>query len=297
MIEIMNELMIYFALVVFGAVFGSFAAASVWRIRAKQLDEDKKAKEPYDHKEYAHLKKLLGKKVMDDHSQCLHCGYTLRWYDLIPIVSWVVLRGKCRNCHKPIGVFELLMELGVAAFFVLSYLLWPNGIETNLDIVHLILWLIAGVIMSMMFAYDAKWFLLPNSLVIALVVAGVGVVSIQAIQSQDVVGTILSALASVGVLAGIYLLLWLVSRGRWVGFGDIKLGVGLGLLLINWELALVAFVLANVIGCLYVIPLLLAKKVSRMSRIPFGPFLILGTIIAMYAGWPIIGAYLGVVGL
>lgn len=293
----MNELMIYIALAMFGAVFGSFAAASVWRMRARQLDADKKAKEPYDHKEYTQLKKLLGKRVMNDHSQCLHCGKELRWFDLIPIVSWVALRGKCRYCHRPIGSFEVLMELGVAAFFVLSYMFWPNGIETNLDIVHFILWLIAGIIMSMLFAYDAKWFLLPNSLVIALAVVGLGVVSIEAIQSQAVLSTGISALASVAVLSGIYLLLWLVSRGRWVGFGDIKLGVGLGLLLINWELAVVAFFLANIIGFLFVVPLLLSKKVSRTSRIPFGPFLIIGTILALYAGWPIIRVYLAAVGL
>ena len=99
------------------------------------------------------------------------------------------------------------------------------------------------------------------------------------------------------MLAGLYAVLYGASRGRWVGFGDVKLGVGLGLLLISWELAFVALFLANFIGCLIVIPLMLAKKLKRTSRIPFGPLLIMGTILAWFVGTPLLAWYMGGLGL
>ena len=291
------EFIVYLALVLTGLCLGSFAGATVWRLRARQLVSDKKNKEPYDHKEYTRLKKLLGSGVLKDRSQCLHCKYELKWYDLIPVVSWLRLGGKCRNCKHPIGKFELLMELGVAAFFVLSYAFWPGGVGTGLEIAHFVLWLAAGVVMAVLFAYDTKWFLLPDSFNIALVVIGLGIVGVSAAQTQDVAGTIFTALGAVGVLAGLYAVLYLVSKGRWVGLGDVKLGIGLGLVLVDWQLAIIALFLANFIGCLIVIPLLAGKKIKRNSHVPFGPMLIAGTVLAWFIGWPILESYLSLMGV
>lgn len=293
----MNEYLVYVALVLIGACLGSFAAATVWRIRARQLEEDKKEKEPYDKKEYAALKKLLAKKGVQDRSQCLHCGYQLKWYDLIPIVSWLTLRGKCRSCKKFIGWYELIMEVGMVAFFVLSYVLWPGGVETTLEIAHFVLWLIAGVIMAMLFAYDAKWSLLPNSLNIALAVVGVGIVAVSALESGDILSTIATAIGSVAAIAGLYAVLYFLSKGRWVGFGDVKLGIGLGLILVDWQLGLLAVFLANLLGCLIVIPLLASRKIQRNAHIPFGPMLIAGAICAWFFGWFILEWYLGLIGV
>jgi len=291
----MNDVVIYVALILFGAALGSFAAASVWRIRARQLVADKKAGEDYDKKEYRRLKKIIS-KPLDDHSQCLYCDYKLKWYDMIPIFSWLSLKGKCRNCKKPIGWFEFLMEIGVAAFFVLSYAFWPGGIETSLEITHFVLWLIAGVIMSILFAYDVKWFLLPDKLNLALAIVGLGIVGVTIAETGDVAGTLLSALGAVAILSGLYAALYFGSKGRWVGFGDVKLNIGLALILVDWQLALVALFLANFIGCLVVIPLLATKKVERNSHIPFGPLLIAGTIAAFFVGRLILDWYLSAAG-
>lgn len=293
----MNEFIIYLALVLVGACLGSYAGATVWRLRAKQLAQDKKDKEPYDKKEYQRLKKLTGKKTLEDRSQCLECGYDLKWYDLIPIVSWLSLRGKCRACRQPIGLFEPLMEIGVAAFFVLSFILWPGGIETSLEITHFVLWLVAGVIMAILFAYDAKWFLLPDVATIALALVGVGIVGVSAAETQDLGGTLLATIGSVGILGGLYAVLYALSKGRWVGFGDVKLGAALGLLLVDWELAAVALFTANLLGCLIVIPLLATKKLKRNAHIPFGPLLIAGAIISWFIGWRILDWYLSFLGV
>lgn len=293
----MEQFIIYLALVLFGVCFGSFAGATVWRLRAQQLQYDKNNKQPYEKAEYTRLKKLMGVKVTKDRSQCLECGYELKWYDLIPIVSWLSLRGKCRACKHPIGWFELLMELGVALFFVLSYILWPGGVESGLEIAHLVLWLAAGVVMAILFAYDAKWFLLPDIATIALAVIGLGIVGVSAAEAQDVAGTLLTTVGSVGILGGLYAVLYAVSKGKWIGFGDVKLGVALGLLLVDWQLAAVALFTANLIGCLIVIPLLATKKVKRTSHIPFGPMLIGGAIIAWFVGWRILDWYLSLLGV
>lgn len=297
MMMLMNEIIVYVALVLTGLALGSFAGASVWRLRAQQLAADKKQGEPYDEAEYKRLKKLLGKKVRTDRSRCLECGYGLKWYDLIPIVSWLTLKGRCRSCKHPIGLFEPLIELGMVAFFILSYMFWPLGLGTGLEIAHFVLWLTAGVVMAMLFAYDTKWYLLPDRLVIALGVIGLAITIIAGLNTDTLGVTLLSAAGAVGVLAGLYAVLYGVSRGQWVGLGDVKLGIGLGLLLFNWQLAFIALFLANFIGCLIVIPLMMVKKLKRTSRIPFGPLLIVGTILAWFIGAPLLAWYTGSLGL
>ena len=280
----MTTLVILVGLALFGLVLGSFAGASVWRLRARQLVADKKAGEHVDHSEYTQLKKLAGEKLSKDRSRCLHCGYELRWFDLIPLVSWLSLKGRCRHCHKLIGRMEPLIELGTAVFFVASFLFWPVELSSALQIAIFVIWLVAGVGLAILFAYDTKWFLLPDR--INFTVIGLGLVSaiLTIVASHDVLGTIVSILGSVAVLSGIYFVLYLVSKGRWIGFGDIKLGLGLGLLLADWKLAIIALFFANVIGCIIIIPLMASGKLKRNSRVQFGPLLITGTVITKLIG-------------
>lgn len=291
MMELMQLLITYLGLVLVGLCLGSFAGATVWRLRARQLNADKASGEEYDEKEYKRLHKLTTSSVMKDHSRCLHCSYELRWYDLIPLISWVTLGGRCRQCKTPIGRFEPLIELSVAAFFVLSFAFWPYGLETALDIVRFGAWLMAGVGLAILFAYDAKWFLLPDK--VNFTVIGLGVISSLTIvlQSADVATTLLNIAGSVMILSGLYLLLYVISKGRWIGFGDIKLGLGLALLLADWRLAFVALFAANIIGCLIVIPGMLMGKLKRNAHVPFGPLLIAGTVVAQLIGLALVDWY------
>lgn len=279
------------ALVLFGLVLGSFAGATVWRLRAQQLKRDKKAGEPVDPKEWKRLQPLTKTSVGGDRSRCLHCGYTLQWYDLVPLLSWLSLKGRCRSCRQPIGWFEPLMELGVATFFVVSYLLWPMALDTPLAWVQFVVWLFAGVALAIQFAYDAKWFLLPDSVTIVLIGLGVVSVALTGFQTGEWLATIVNALGAVAVLSGLYFVLYIVSKGRWIGFGDVKLGIALGLLLGTWPLALLALFLANFIGCLVVIPFMLAKRLNRTSQVPFGPLLIVGMVITQLIGAGVISWY------
>lgn len=287
----MGTELIYLILVLVGLCLGSFSGAMVWRLRARQLAIDRSRHEAYDKEEYEQLKKLTKATVIHDHSQCLHCSYRLRWYDLVPLISWISLRGRCRQCRKPIGHLEPLIELGVASLFVASYALWPYQLGTGLEVTQFVVWLVAGVGLAILFAYDAKWLLLPDKVNVAVI--GLGLVSaiLVVLRSSDIAGTIISIVASVGILSGMYFVLYLISRGKWIGFGDIKLGLGLALLLADWRLAFIALFAANLIGCLVVLPQMLRGKLKRSAHVPFGPLLIVGTVIAQLVGFYLIDIY------
>lgn len=286
-------MVVIIGLVIYGAVLGSFAGAQVWRLRARQLVEDKAAGEPYDKAEYRRLAALQSHKVRDDRSRCLDCEHTLQWYDLVPLISWLSTGGKCRYCRRPIGRFEPTMEIGMATLFVVSYLLWPLPLTSTAMVSQFIVWLAVCVVMVVLFAYDAKWYLLPNRYNIGLAVLGVVFYLLGCIAHGGVSFEQLVSLAgAIGILSGIYLLLYWYSRGKWIGFGDVKLGVGLGLLAGQWQLGFLALFLANLFGVLFVIPLLLSGRLSRKAHIPFGPFLIVGTIVAVVCGQRMIDLYL-----
>ena len=291
MIVLMEQFVVYLTLILFGLCLGSFAGASVWRLRARQLIQDKANGEHIDNDEYKKLNKLTKSSLLNDHSQCLNCSYSLRWYDLIPLFSWLLLGGRCRKCRKPIGYLEPLIELGVAVFFVISYAFWPYPLNSGLEVAHLLLWLIAGVGLAILFTYDKIWSLLPDQVNFAVI--GIGIVSalLVVISSHNQVGALLGIFGSIIILSGIYWTIYIISKGMWIGFGDIKLGLGLALLLADWRLAFIALFAANFVGCLIVLPAMLIGKLKRNSHVPFGPLLIIGFVIAGLVGNYIVNLY------
>ena len=317
-IELMNVLLGAVLAGLFGLMIGSFAGATVWRLRARQLAGEEhdlktlvakqKTSEGLTDDEAAYLKELKQTKaermkelkplqptirsISRDRSQCLHCHHELSAADLIPLASWLRTGGKCRYCKKPIGRFEPIIELASATLFVLFYLYW-------LSLAGVSWWLLAIFVpvlcmLIILFAYDAKWFLLPDVVMFPLI----GLASVLAVynilQATEPIQAGLSTLGSVAILSGLYFVLWFVSqaKGGWVGFGDVKLGLALGLLLADWKLAFLTLFLANFIGTLIVLPGLITKKVGRKTHIPFGPLLIVGFFIALFYGSSLIEAYL-----
>ncbi len=274
-----------------GLAMGSFAGAMVWRLRATQLREDEKAGEKINKKDLAEVSSLKKTKAVKDRSVCLHCGHTLAWYDLIPLLSWLGLGGKCRYCHKHIGWTEPVMEVAVALFFVVSYYFWPYQLDTWWTIVQFACWLIAGVGLSILFVYDSKWFLLPNRITFVLIAVG-AVYSLASFYGQaDVSLQIFNIALAVMILSGLYYVIYVASKHQWVGFGDIKLGLALALLLADWKLALLALFLANAIGTLVLMPMILGGRIKRRAHVPFGPFLIAGWFFAGIFGAQIIDWY------
>ncbi len=280
-----------------GLVAGSFAGAQVWRLRARQLVEDKAAGYKVKTNELKRLKPLL-MPFRKDRSRCLHCSHTLEAVDLIPLVSWLSTRGKCRYCHERIGGMEPAVELGMAAVFVVSFVAWPYALDNTMAIVLFGVWLLSLVVAAILFIYDLKWFLLPDKA--NYIYIGLG--AIYATGQLSLAGFSLQAVLSLGgalaIMSGLYALIYAYSRARygdehtWVGFGDVKLGIGLACFSMTWPVAFVGLFLANLIGTLLVLPGLFRGKLSRSSHIPFGPLLLLGTYIAVVYGERIIDFYI-----
>lgn len=250
-----------------GLCFGSFIHAVVWRI----------------HK---------GRDFVKERSECEHCHHPLVTADLVPVFSWLFLGGKCRYCKKPILWHHPAIELAVGTLFVISYVVWPP-LVTLQDWAIFIAWLAYIVGLVGLFIYDLRWMILPNEIVFSLMAIGLVDVIIRLATTPntslvDVAQYFVFGLMSIG---GLYGALYFISKGKWVGFGDVKLGLFMGLVL-GWERGLLALMLANVIGFLVVVPGLLTKRLNRQSKVPFGPFLIVAFLIAGLFGHAIIQWYL-----
>jgi len=257
-------------LAIIGAACGSFVGALTYRL--------KKGGKAW--REFWLMKGKYSRSV------CEKCGHQLGVPDLIPIVSWLALRGKCRYCHAKIGGSALWLEIGVGAAFVMSYLLWPAdwGI---LAISKFVVWLVAIILMAALLVYDARWRTLPNKLMWPLI--GVAVIfAILSINYANIWGSILAILLALIPVFGVYLLLYAVSRGTWVGLGDVKFGLVVALLLADWRLALAVLAGANVLGSLFVLPQLITKRLHANSQIAFGPWLIVATFLAFLFAQPIL---------
>lgn len=284
------------AVAVLGLLVGSFAGAQVWRLRRQQLLEEKTAGEPYSKREFARLSTLAPQRGKVDRSRCLHCGHTLAWYDLVPLLSWFSTKGRCRYCKKPIGAFEPTIELATMAAFLASYVWWPFDLSDPVGIALLGLWFGALVPAAILFAYDTKWSLLPDIANYALIVIAAAYASLALYAGET---SPVQLAWSVSIVGGLYAGLYYYSRWRygedatWVGFGDVKLSLALGLLALNWQTAFVLVFMANLLGTLLVLPGIIRRTIGRGAHIPFGPLLLLGTLIAVLATDWIIDWYFG----
>lgn len=262
-----NSLLIAIILGLLGLCLGSFVNAFVWRLHE-------------------------GRDVVRERSECTSCHHILAWYDLIPVISWLWLRGKCRYCRAKIAWQYPLVELATAVVFVVSYVQWPFGSDPA-SLVMLGLWLLMVVGLMTLIVYDARWYLLPDVVVLPLAAIGLvfGLIHYSALMQLGFAQVGLELLYGMLSVGGIYGLLYAVSRGRWVGFGDVKLGVVMGLVL-GWQLGLLSIFIANLVGLIMIIPSLLTKRLSTRSHIPFGPFLIVGLIVALLWGEQLIRLYI-----
>lgn len=293
----MLSLFPYILLAILGATLASFAVAQVWRLRARQLQYDKKAGEKVDAAELKRLKPLLESVGAKDRSRCLSCKHQLAWYDLIPLASWLMLRGRCRYCHSSIGYTEFLAEVTLAALFIVSYLWWPGSLGSAVEVTRFALWLAALVVLTINFIYDLRWSLLVPFLNWLLIGLGLIYAVMVSVGSGDMMGSLVSTGIGIMILGGLYGLLWLVSHGRWVGEGDIYLGAGLALFLTDYKMAFLALFLANLIGTVILLPSMIAGKVGRGMQVPFGPMLIAGSVATWFIGEQLIAAYMSLFSL
>jgi leader peptidase (prepilin peptidase)/N-methyltransferase len=261
--------MILLALIVLGLCLGSFVNAFVWRLHE-------------------------GRDWVKERSECPSCHHILAPKDLIPVISWLSLRGKCRYCHKPIPdspVVELLVPL----LFALSYLYWPVAL-TGVGLFQFVVWLACVLLFAILAVYDLRWYLLPDKVVWPLTGLAVIYTIGTLIYTHDI-HTLLGSLAGVVIISGLFYALFKVSKEKWIGFGDVKLGISLGLLAGGAVEACMTLFFASFIGMLISLPLVLAGKASRKTKLPFGPLLIAGAFIVQLFGARILDWYMGILGM
>jgi leader peptidase (prepilin peptidase)/N-methyltransferase len=228
----------------------------------------------------------LRQSVVRPRSRCPGCATQLVERDNVPVLSWLLLHGRCRTCAEPIPVRYPLVEAGTAALFAVAALRFGAA------------WVLPGyllffAVLVAISVIDLEHFLVPNRIVYPTVLASVPLLAAAAALGDDG-GRLVRALVGAVLAAGMLLVIHLVSP-RGMGMGDVKLAVLLGLYLGWLSLGhvflglLLGFVLGSVVG----IALLVTGVRGRKDHLPFAPFLAAGAVLAVLAGRPLLDWYLG----
>lgn len=226
------------------------------------------------------LRHIEGKPITG-RSACPNCKRRLTWWELIPIFSFIVLGGRCKTCRWQLHLQYPIVELTVGILLLIFFIPLPDTVSAFT--LSLVSFIIAGLLV-ILFMIDLRTFILPDLFIFLLGIAALARWTI----SRDVTGK--SLLWGVVVGAGFILFLWLVTRGKGIGFGDVKLMIPLGMLFGTLGTAVLLF-LAFTAGGLVGVLLLLARKATPKTAVPFGPFLA-GTAIPLLI-WPgFVGAFL-----
>ena len=209
------------------------------------------------------------------------------------MVSWLLLRGRCRSCGAPISArYPLVEALNAVVWLALGW--WASGPDGVDPLLPLLLVLgSAGIALS---AIDLDHHRLPNTIVLPLYPVTVAGLVLAGLLSGEwpIVPAVAGAAAWLAVIGGI----WLLTHGRGMGLGDVKLAPVLGATLgwVGLGAALVGLFSAFVLGAVVGVALILGRRASRRSHVPFGPFLILGAAVGLVAGTRLADAYVGWMG-
>jgi len=274
--------MIIIAIFVLGVVLGSFVNALVWR-----LHEQTRKKEP----SVMFAKDL---SIVKGRSMCPHCRHTLAAKDLVPVLSWLWLRGLCRYCHQPISQQYPAVELLTGLLLTLGYVAWPAF--DAVGVIRFGFFVVFTVFFVALALYDMKWFLLPNKLVFPLIGLAAAQVVLLAIWQRSF-GDAWQPVAGMAVVYGLFWGLYKVSKGEWIGGGDVKLVIALGLIAGSPVRALLVVFFASLLGTLASFPLLLKGRKGMRQHIPFGPYLLAGCFLVMLFAGNILDWYQQVVTL
>jgi len=227
-------------------------------------------------------------------SRCDRCKRQIKWYDNIPLLSYLLLRGKCRFCHKTISLDHPVMELLAGALFVWWYTSGFIFFQLSLSpftLLQPLFWLVVGMVLLAIVLSDFLYMIIPDFLVgilMALVVLyRFLLVSAGIMQWEDLIKSVIAMFLATAFIGSIYA----ITKGKGMGLGDVKLMLPLGLLL-GWPKVLVALFLSFIIGAIVALFLLAMKKKKMGQVIPFGPFLVLATVISLMWGNQIFAWYL-----
>jgi len=246
--------LIYFFVFLLGWEIGSFLNCVIYRLQTRE-------------------------SFLSGRSYCPHCKHILSWQDLIPIFSFLILKGKCRYCKKKISLQYPLVELATGILFIGVFrITFPNFLLSTF-------YFLISSFLIIIFVYDLKHYIISDKIIYP-------VIGIALFYNIFSIKTLINYLFWAVLAAVFFLVIFLISRGKWLGFGDIKLAFFMGLFL-GFPNVLVALFFAFFIGAIIGIGLILVGKKTLKSEVPFGPFLVTGTFIALFFGNQIINWYLG----
>jgi leader peptidase (prepilin peptidase)/N-methyltransferase len=244
---------------VLGLAIGSFLNVVIWRVPR-------------------------GESVVRPPSHCPSCGHAVRGRDNVPVVSWLLLRARCRDCHEPISPRYPAVELATGALFAGFALHF--GYDAALPA---FLYFAAIGIALALIDFDTKR--LPNAIVLPSYPVGLVLLGVAAIAQHDGGGYLRALLGLVALYGFYFALAWIYPSG--MGFGDVKLAGVLGLYLgwLGWGELIVGAFLGFAFGSVVGIGLLAVRRAGRKTHLPFGPFMIAGAVVAVFVGHAIAHAY------
>jgi prepilin signal peptidase PulO-like enzyme (type II secretory pathway) len=237
--------MISFLILILGAATGSFISVLISRTKNKE------------------------KGILMGRSHCTKCNRNLSILELIPVISYLIQKGKCKGCKKKISKIYPALEITTALLFFLNYQLLGTS--------EFIFATLTTVPLMAIFFYDVLYQEIPDRFSIAA--AALALLSTIMIQPENLLNHTVAAL----ILAGFFLGQFLFSKGKWIGGGDIRIGFIMGLFL-GVKLGIIALISAYLLGSLIAIYLLVKEKKQKSHAIAFAPFLIAGTYISLYYG-------------
>ena len=285
----MPEVAVNILLLVFGATIGSFLNVLGFRYSVKSGFKD----------------------ALTGRSKCQHGGHKLGWVDLIPVFSFLFLRGKCRTCKKLISWRYPLVEVLAALVALFVPLQIGFGIPA-------LLWAVCLWVLLLISIIDLRLKIIPDSLVIFLVVLGAGLMAFQ--HANGLFGGGLTGFRGISSLGAYYLAfsvgqnIWLnhlyaslfalalfggvhaASKGKAMGLGDVKLVTALGVCLVFPDMVLapmLAFITGSIVGLI----MMRLGKLKFKSSLPFGPFIATGVTLVFFFGYDIVNAYFKIFGL
>ena len=224
-----------------------------------------------------------GESIVSPGSRCPRCRTPIRWYDNLPVLSYLVLGGKCRSCREPISARYPAIELITAIAFALQ------AFHVGDDFVLLASRLIFTAILIVLFGTDYDVQRLPNVLTLPGLVIGL---AFSAVQPPGLRDAVIGALLGAGILQGIRLV-WYALRGvEGMGFGDVKMLAMIGAFL-GWPLMVLTLILASFSGAVFGVAMIASGRGGAQAALPFGTFLAVGALVAAVTGQPIVDWYLG----
>ncbi|PIT86657.1 MAG: hypothetical protein COU33_01905 [Candidatus Magasanikbacteria bacterium CG10_big_fil_rev_8_21_14_0_10_43_6] len=253
----------FFFIFVLGLILGSFLNVVIYRLHKKEA--------------------LTGR------SRCTVCKKQIFWYDNIPLASFLLLNGKCRFCRKKISLQYPIIEFATGGIFVALYSALTAQFDTvsTQAVLSAVRYFSFSMILIVIFVYDLKWYLILDKVTLPAILWAFCINLLLDFSWQNMVfGGIIAS--------GFFFMQYVLSQGRWIGGGDVRLGALIGVML-GWQLVLASLFFAYVLGAVVGLALIISGRKKLSSKLPFGSFLATSTLVILVCGNSLVSWYISLI--